>query len=187
MSDPSSMRGLTLTQPWASLVAIGAKRIETRSWSTNYRGPIAIHAAKGFPKECQRLACDAALYREPLVAAGMDVYTPPPEHWYHAPSYHYRGGLPLGAIVATARLAYVFMTGDTLNYEHDVRTKRGPNGLTYEMTPQEIAFGNYEPGRYGWVLTDVQRLPEPIPCKGALGLWTVPAEIVAQLKGQAYV
>ena len=43
------MKALTLTQPWASLVAIGAKRIETRSWSTPYRGLLAIHAAKGFP------------------------------------------------------------------------------------------------------------------------------------------
>ena len=43
------MKVLTLTQPWATLVAIGAKRIETRSWSTKYRGPLAIHAAKGFP------------------------------------------------------------------------------------------------------------------------------------------
>lgn len=44
------MKALSLTQPWASLIAIGAKRVETRSWSTNHRGPVAIHAAKGFPK-----------------------------------------------------------------------------------------------------------------------------------------
>ncbi|MDT8901152.1 ASCH domain-containing protein [Anaeroselena agilis] len=40
------MKALTLWEPWASLIALGAKRIETRSWPTNYRGPIAIHAAK---------------------------------------------------------------------------------------------------------------------------------------------
>lgn len=38
------MKAITLMQPWATLVAIGAKRLETRSWSTNYRGPLAIHA-----------------------------------------------------------------------------------------------------------------------------------------------
>ncbi|MFL5577327.1 MAG: ASCH domain-containing protein [Gemmatimonadaceae bacterium] len=43
------MKALTLTQPWATLVAIGAKTIETRSWPTHYRGEVAIHAAKGFP------------------------------------------------------------------------------------------------------------------------------------------
>jgi hypothetical protein len=41
-----SIRALSLHQPWASLVALGVKSIETRSWSTKYRGPLAIHAAK---------------------------------------------------------------------------------------------------------------------------------------------
>lgn len=39
------MKAISLWQPWATLIAIGAKRYETRSWSTNYRGPIAIHAS----------------------------------------------------------------------------------------------------------------------------------------------
>lgn len=47
------MKALTLTQPWASLVALGVKSVETRSWSTAYRGPLAIHAAKGWPREAQ--------------------------------------------------------------------------------------------------------------------------------------
>ena len=38
------MRVLTLHQPWASLVAVGAKCFETRSWRTHYRGELAIHA-----------------------------------------------------------------------------------------------------------------------------------------------
>jgi len=38
------MKAITIMQPWASLVACGAKQIETRSWATKYRGPIAIHA-----------------------------------------------------------------------------------------------------------------------------------------------
>ncbi|MBZ5702133.1 MAG: ASCH domain-containing protein [Acidobacteriia bacterium] len=40
------MKALTLTQPWASLIAKRYKRIETRSWSTPYRGDLAIHAAR---------------------------------------------------------------------------------------------------------------------------------------------
>lgn len=40
------MRAISLWQPWASLVVLGAKKIETRHWSTNYRGPLLIHAAK---------------------------------------------------------------------------------------------------------------------------------------------
>ena len=40
------MRAISLWQPWASVVALGSKRIETRHWSTGHRGPLAIHAAK---------------------------------------------------------------------------------------------------------------------------------------------
>lgn len=50
------MKALTLTQPWASLVALGLKRIETRPWQTRYRGQLAIHAAKGFPAQARRFA-----------------------------------------------------------------------------------------------------------------------------------
>jgi hypothetical protein len=41
------MKTLSLLQPWAALVVMGVKRIETRSWSTAYRGPLLIHASKG--------------------------------------------------------------------------------------------------------------------------------------------
>jgi activating signal cointegrator 1 len=40
------MKALSLWQPWATLVVVGAKRFETRSWPTTYRGPLAIHATK---------------------------------------------------------------------------------------------------------------------------------------------
>ncbi|HUC81091.1 MAG TPA: ASCH domain-containing protein [Flavisolibacter sp.] len=38
---------LSLLQPWASLVVMGRKQIETRSWQTAYRGPLLIHASMG--------------------------------------------------------------------------------------------------------------------------------------------
>lgn len=44
------MKTLTVWQPWAGALAIGAKEYETRSWATNYRGPIAIHSAKKYGK-----------------------------------------------------------------------------------------------------------------------------------------
>lgn len=40
------IKALTLHQPWASLIALGAKQYETRSWPTNYRDKLAIHAGK---------------------------------------------------------------------------------------------------------------------------------------------
>lgn len=45
------MKTLTLKQPWASLIANGYKKYEFRTWKTNYRGPILIHAGKGIEKD----------------------------------------------------------------------------------------------------------------------------------------
>lgn len=89
------MKAITLTQPWATLVAIGAKTIETRSWSTNYRGELAIHAAKGFPVDCKWL-CFGEPFRTLLY-----------EHGYHHPDQ-----LPRGLVIATARLVNVRATSD---------------------------------------------------------------------------
>jgi len=52
------MKALSLTQPWAHLVVAGAKKYETRSWSTKYRGPLYIHAAKGFPGWAKEFAME---------------------------------------------------------------------------------------------------------------------------------
>lgn len=38
------MKALTIIQPWATLIASGHKMNETRSWKTNYRGEVLIHA-----------------------------------------------------------------------------------------------------------------------------------------------
>ena len=40
------MRALSVAQPWAWAIIHGPKRIENRTWSTNYRGPLLIHASK---------------------------------------------------------------------------------------------------------------------------------------------
>jgi ASCH domain-containing protein len=39
------MKCLSLRQPYAALIVAGIKTIETRTWKTNYRGKILIHAA----------------------------------------------------------------------------------------------------------------------------------------------
>ncbi|TXH55782.1 MAG: ASCH domain-containing protein [Desulfurellales bacterium] len=41
------MKALTISQPFASLIASGEKWIENRRWATSYRGDLAIHAGKG--------------------------------------------------------------------------------------------------------------------------------------------
>lgn len=45
------MKALTIKQPWAALIIEGYKQYEFRSWKTNYRGKILIHAGLSFEKD----------------------------------------------------------------------------------------------------------------------------------------
>jgi hypothetical protein len=42
------LRALSLWPPWGTFIARGLKRIETRSWPTDYRGTIAIHQTRAW-------------------------------------------------------------------------------------------------------------------------------------------
>lgn len=64
------MKALTVRQPWASLIVAGLKRVENRTWRTNYRGSLVIHAAA-------RVDPDAPAVLE---SAGID-----PQAWQDAP------------------------------------------------------------------------------------------------------
>jgi len=137
------MKALTLTQPWATLVAIGDKHIETRSWQTHYRGPLAIHAAKGIPKGARDWFLENNYAS--MVLAGQGV------HW--ATDLY---NLPRGMVIATCTLADI---------------ERADSTFVETLSDQEFAFGDYSEGRFAWHLTGVTMLPEPIPAKGSLGLW----------------
>lgn len=39
------MKALSIKEPYATIIKLGFKKIETRSWKTNYRGEIYIHAS----------------------------------------------------------------------------------------------------------------------------------------------
>jgi hypothetical protein len=142
------MKALSLTQPWATLVVIGAKLVETRSWSTKYTGTVAIHAAKKFTRD-DKDYCTTRVFGDPLREAGY-----PSAEW-----------LPTGAIIGTATIRGCRFTQD----------------VEHQLSEQEQAFGNYDPGRFAWFLSDARRFP-PIPCKGALGLWDVPHAIYEQIE-----
>ena len=45
------MKVLTVKEPWASLIINGYKKYEFRSWKTNYRGKLLIHAGKALEKD----------------------------------------------------------------------------------------------------------------------------------------
>lgn|GEM_PF-772603 len=144
---------LSLHQPWASLIAIGAKRYETRGWPTGHRGPLAIHAAKVWNRELAVL-CAKEPFRSALEAAGIEI--PLAEGRYflgrRPPVF-----LPLGAVLAVGNVV------DCVD-----AFARGP-----AVGETERAFGDFGPGRWAWLLADVQPLAEPAPLVGAQGLFQI--------------
>lgn len=148
------MRAISLWQPWASAIALGSKRIETRDWPSKYRGPLAIHAAKRMVKgEMISFASDwkwcGALHR------GIGF----------APLWE---TLPFGAIVAVCNIVDCRPTELIPNSVLDAL-----HGFT-PFTWTERDMGNFNPDRFGWVLDNITPLTEPLPFKGAQGFFDVP-------------
>ncbi len=156
------MKALSLTQPWATLVALGEKRIETRSWSTKYRGPLAIHAAKSFPEDCRDL-CDSPPFRDVLRRYGLGA-----------------SDLPRGCVIATVQLVGCIDARDAwlgmLDCDGQFDGKLTANlGQGYRVVgtigKYERDFGNYAPSRFAWLLQDVVCSPVPLAARGAQRLW----------------
>lgn len=137
------MKALTLYQPWASAIALGNKRVETRSWRTNYRGPLAIHAGR----HTSTLAAEFAMTERML---GRLPHTK----------------LPLGAIVCfTDVLECIPVEEARLRLSQDGPAS-GPGSWGLEHL-----YGDYSSGRWAWMFGLVQTLKEPIFVTGARGLW----------------
>lgn len=142
-----SIRVISLWQPWASLVVIGAKTFETRSWDTPYRGPLAIHAAKRWTP-AQR----ALIAQEPFKSALME-----------AGIYE----LPLGKILGKVELVN---TALCTSLKGRLVFPMGGDGIVVKRP--ELDFGDFSPGRYAWKLENPERLVAPIPAMGQQGFWT---------------
>lgn len=184
------MKFLTIRQPWASLISLGVKRIETRSWSTSFRGPLAIHAGKAKPSR-------------DLVRMGQWL-----TRWdYGEGRYAMSDGLgkwvalPLGAVVAVCDLIDVvpivasdhYIEAPCVIHAH----KRPPHFLSCAPYPELVAFrdpmqegtdvsdqlpfGDFTPGRFAWLLDNV-RAVVPVEMKGALGLRDLPEAVADQLR-----
>lgn len=192
------MKALTLYQPWAQLVALGVKSIETRSWSTSYRGPLAIHAALT-TKPWRDLDAPSLMSERGQVQAvirGLGAMCDETEDSWWSPwigeDSIWMGDirLPLGAIVATCTLVDVVpIDPETYDSSTDfvqirpmgdegksfvrVVDHHDPDGLARRHTRylDEAAYGDFTPGRFAWLLSDVVALPEPIPAKGSQRLW----------------
>lgn len=187
------MRAVTVHQPWATLIAIGAKTIETRSWATRYRGPLAIHAA-AYGRSVTRWGADGTR----TTLGGYTIQRYGPTLYMTGDRHPGPTALPLGAVVATCELVDVVpiheqfcghageVAGQAVAIVHwpvDYLTPAlaliDPNGSGVSDKPVKVTdaigdypFGDYRCGRYAWLLGDVRPLDPPAPAAGRQRLWT---------------
>jgi len=147
------MKAITIHQPWATLIALGEKRFETRGWPTKHRGPIAIHAGK---KIDELAFCDWPIC-ETLRKHGIV----------------HLADLPTGKIVATANMTECWRVIGIADVPVKETSVLSSGNRMFGITPatEEYQFGDFSEGRYAWELTDVQPLPVPLPAKGQQGFW----------------
>ncbi len=149
------MKALSLWQPWASLIALGVKTIETRSWATNYRGPLAIHAGLRRPEMMHLpplrgrdeahnrttwLVCDTITDPAHQRPHRTDIPDRVPKRSQSPTLFFPHDGtyplsstgfpptlvLPLGAVVATCTLVECELIGDADTLRN---VRRDPDGL----------------------------------------------------------
>lgn len=152
---------LSLRQPWAffmlDLPPEHRKCIENREWGTTARGDIWVHASKGLTKIEFYEACEFAL------EAGVprDLL----------PSFD---GLKRGGIVGRWTIT-------------DLMLPRGLRRQGRDLVPHARKGDRWHmPEQFGIIVENARAVPF-VECKGALGFWRVPPDVLARLAENAMV
>lgn len=166
------MRALTLTQPWAGLIASGIKLIENRPRSIvkreDFGKPFAIHAS--------RLIDEPTYERIGEIDPDLDVRRF--ERFVWDSVAWYRMSRITSAVIAVATIDRV-VHSPLCGYPPDESCDECA-ALARDLDDQYRWFF----GAFGYVLRDVRAVAEPVPCRGFQGFWTLPADVAARVEAQ---
>lgn len=156
MADP--LRALTLWQPWAWAIFHG-KPVENRGWpcpSWMLGKPLAIHGGKRYDAEGDAYVCkQLGLERLP-------------------PEAHAQGLL---GIVRPERNIEA-----CIDREADCTCDFCIAAETCSVARDQVVQGGWFFGPYGWVFREQVEFREPVPCRGAQGLWVVPPDVTVLVR-----
>lgn len=139
------MKAISVKQPWASLIVHGIKDIENRTWNTNFRGKVFIHAS----------AKDAGALYELLNEKQIEAMN---NHWTNSP-YPLR---PLSAIIGEVEIIDCVINHQSIWAEKTIQNTKNYKGNPFDK-PQPI---------YNWVLANPILYDKPIlNVKGKLSFW----------------
>ena len=139
----NKMKTITVKQPWASLIVEGIKDIENRTWKTNLRGRVLIHA--GMSKTTGLIVRylnteQHKAFRERFGFSGLDFLE------------------PKGAIIGSVEIV------DCVEYHKSIWAEKSID--IYD----QFSLDRHE-AIYNWVLANPIKFDKPIPCKGKLSFW----------------
>lgn len=159
------MKALTVQQPWAWAIVHGGKDVENRTQTWSYRGPLAIHAG---------------LRWSTLERRGNGV-------WVHLTTAMREADLPMPWARAAFTFGAILGVVDLVDV-HRSRPRRYPMSGPPVEACCESPWAEARLGQPGdvvhLVLENPRPLQVPVPCRGALGLWTVPSGVVDQVLAQ---
>jgi len=154
------VKALSIKHPWAWLVVMGRKTVETREWSPGYAGlrdarrlvgrRVAIHAGKAVDRSAIRtleeygVDLSRADFRPGLIGLVRLVAVRP---------------MLSADVVAAVDLRMPGSGRDRLRHVYNV------SGLTALLVSEAV------------------RLRDPVPCIGRLGFFDLPAEVLARVEG----
>lgn len=155
------MKALSLWNPWAAAILLGAKRTETRDYPPSKLGlkagdEIALHVAK-------------TKNRETLAAWERLRATLPGLQW----DGHSRGGEVVA--IFTLGIAWRVSADQSEGWAAFAQGSRPAGGIERELW-DDLQCGGFAPGRWAWPLVAVVPLRRPVTVRGHQGAWTLEAE-----------
>jgi hypothetical protein len=168
---------LTVWQPWATLIALAghpdpeiraqAKHFETRPWGTQYRGIIAIHSAASRPTEFYRV-----------------IRTEPFRTFLAKVGYESGQDFPFGQVITICNLVdaiKIDLVGKNFFLEKGRQSSK--SRIVPLVSANELAFGNFRPGRFALKLDNIRPMSKPVRAKGnrKLWWWDVPTKLITEV------
>lgn len=143
------MKALSIKQPWASLIAHGIKDIENRTWKTNFRGRIYIHATGSPSNEPYQIFTDEQWREIELKNFDPEIFE----------SYKNLSRIIGSVYIVDCVINHPSIWADKTEGVYDINT----NEFIPRHTPKPI---------YNWVLSDPVLYEQPfLNVKGKLSLW----------------
>lgn len=194
------MRALTLTQPWAGLVASGLKLVENRPRSMikreDFGKPFAIHASREIHDDVYERIAEIAPELITIarnIDGGRDRFCA--GDWFRLANI-------TSAVIGIATIDHIVVDGRCgaagidadghcarcgLMQVDDDAIEKCPEGFldsNIDVTTLAPEQRRWFFGPIGYVLRDVRALATPVPCRGWQGLWTLDAETEAKVMVQ---